>query len=365
MTDTQNPFAHIKTAERGTFRSSVSGRPTPEDTRRDLVGFARSAAIRKFGELLSASKNPNKAILELLTTPEGAEALFVVPDLLTDVDKLVKLAAEEKGKTMVVPGTSRVVSVDPEGKAKILIPAKEQRTKEERLTDAIIQAEKSKDSRRAELLLRQLPRDVSGDTSTMDSLKLRAAGVPGDKVGNSIVGAISVKQAQTALQASKTAENVVSINDLAICATGHGPTCKKIGGLTPAAAEAALKGRGEALGSENFLKAMFGQALKIGLPKGKSLFQEFRERTKGGKPRPTPPVPIAGEPGTTRPTPEVSGEGAIIDAEAIKGLSIEDLRQLAEQFEAQEVQLSPEAVAELIGRLKFGGRAPTPSISGQ
>lgn len=350
----KTPFSDISTAPRGSLRSFF-GAQTKEDVRRDRIGHARSMAISKFGELLESSKNPNKAILELLKTEEGMEALFVVPDLLTDVDRLTKLAAEEKGKLVNVPATSRLTRVSPEGEAKVILPAEQQRTQAEKLTDAIIEAESSKDKRRAELLIRQLPRDTSGEVSVPDALKLRAAGVK--EVGNATVQAITQKQAQLALQASRTSEGVISINDLAVRATGNKTGKTTVDALTPEAAEAALNGRREALGSEDLLNLLLGKAITAGGPKGPSIFEQFRAKG-GAKQRPVPEVPLAGE-SAGAATPQITGPE--LTEEQINAMTPDQIRELATKVEEGGVFLPVELLVILRAKMEFAPGIAAPA----
>lgn len=363
-----NPFAYGKTND--TFINRLFGPPIPVQVQReqfaqsDRIQQARSMVIKRLQSMQSEGLQPNQIMQQLLQSEEFVNAVATDPNIGEFVQSMVG--------SLVKPPPERAdpgsMALTPEGKPipDTQVPAlpNDTRSDAEKLTDAIIEANQAGEKERVALLRKHLPRDNSGDVPAAVALRMRAAGVK--DTGNLSVDKIDQDQARKAVDLARGDQtDNISINDLAIRATGNKSGNAQADELTPEAAEAALKGRAEALGAENTLLQLFGAlagggeegAASSGLPGtgGPSVFERFREKQSGepkAKPAPAPSVPT---PGAAPPTPGPDAAGEVptqYTPAKIKLMSADEAQALAEAVLAGKVILTPDASAELVGKLR-------------
>jgi len=328
------------------FRQTVF--PTSEGAALDRAQGAatsRSLVMRRLSALQQQGLEPGGVLKSLLASEEFAQALA---DPGIDAEALQKLVLSSvqgfqpprgvAGSMAIAPGGQPIPgSQVPEQFAPSAPAAAVQ------LVDAIIAADARGDTKRADLLKRQLKQDPAGVVGSGDALKMRAAGVA--KTGNDVVDMITAPEAQTALELGRKAEGpeTISINDLAVRATGAKVGKANVDALKPEVAEIALKTRGELLGAEDFMKAFFSKAAggASGAASGTSPAAAFR--ATGASPTAAP----SGATGAIDPATLTPGAVGTMSPEAAMDLSRKALRG--------EVRLPPETATALSARLRAIG----------
>lgn len=332
------------------------GRPSPAEQ----SDISRSIAMRRLTQLLQANPgNPQKAMLDFFSSDEGQQALVDDHDktLLPSIEALIK--GTSTGDREVAAGSS-LVGQDTQGNYTTKYTAPGQPTEAEKVTNAIILAEKNGDTKQADLLRRYLPRDKDAQTTVDAALKMRAAGV--DTTGNDVVDAISPKDAQNAIEIGRSPqEKEVSMTDVLIRATGAKTGNPRADALSPQAAEATAKFYKETHGAENLINAILGNlggaggaALPGGGAEAPSAAAKFRAQQEGGTAAPeAPPAP----PSVGGPNAAGNGPQVYTDAQ-LQALSGGELDRVYTGARSGAISMTPPQVAILAGRYRALGRKP-------
>ena len=319
---------------------SLFGRTRFQSNRADILqtNEATAAFQREYLSRIERGIDPRTAGFQALNTPAGQNFIATAPDAVAkNVSELTKLFTPPERSLMNVPAGNRLA--DP-GTGQVMLEAEfkpGEPTAAEKLTDAILEAERVGNTREAELLTQQLPRGPDGRLDVMDYLKVLGAGVAvPDANRPQGLEEMNQKQAQIAITLGQT-DNPRAPNMNAMILHALGQPQPGLEGVDPKVSEAAVIIRSEMNAKLDPVTAILRMADKD-KPGGeavdlKALFRRANEAQEGKptKPGPGPQVPASVE------ATQVPGQD-----KPLEQMTREELRAIINDNKTGKIKLTPE-----------------------